>query len=191
MNLARLDRLLAFGDVAVLALLGVLSLWVVAIVVERYLAFRSFDRMATRRDHRELQALRARLSQLAGRHPDDFDRNFEVAWRPLGLRVARGLPVLGPLGNSAPFIGLFGTVLGVIKAFQDLSLADQAGPQVVMAGISQALVATALGLLVAIPAAVTYNYFSLRQKRLRENLAALLWIGRDGDEAVSGGADGV
>ncbi len=69
----------------------------------------------------------------------------------------RGLVLLGTLGNNAPFIGLFGTVLGIIRAFRDLGAANSVGPSVVMTGISEALVATAVGILVAIPAVVAYN----------------------------------
>jgi biopolymer transport protein ExbB len=69
----------------------------------------------------------------------------------------RGLVLLGTLGNNAPFIGLFGTVLGIIRAFKDLGAANSVGPSVVMTGISEALVATAVGILVAIPAVVAYN----------------------------------
>jgi len=78
------------------------------------------------------------------------------------LRLERRLWVLGTLGNNAPFIGLFGTVLGVIKAFADLSSGGQGGPEVVMGGLSEALIATAAGLLVAIPAVLAYNYFMKR-----------------------------
>jgi biopolymer transport protein ExbB len=83
------------------------------------------------------------------------------------LRLERNLSVLGTLGNNAPFIGLFGTVLGIIKAFHDLSQNQGGGATVVMAGISEALVATAVGLLVAIPAVVAFNFF---QRRVRERL---------------------
>lgn len=83
-------------------------------------------------------------------------------------QLERRLWVLGTLGNNAPFIGLFGTVLGVIKAFGDLAAATTAGPEVVMAGLSEALIATAVGLLVAIPAVIAYNYF---MKRAGEYLA--------------------
>lgn len=75
-------------------------------------------------------------------------------------KLDKNLVILGTLGNNAPFIGLFGTVLGIIKAFNDLSLNTAGGPSVVMAGISEALVATAVGLLVAIPAVIFYNYFN-------------------------------
>jgi biopolymer transport protein ExbB/TolQ len=74
----------------------------------------------------------------------------------------RFLIILGTLGNNAPFIGLFGTVLGIIKAFSDLAGNSEGGAEVVMTGISEALVATAVGLLVAIPAVVAFNYFNRR-----------------------------
>ncbi len=79
------------------------------------------------------------------------------------------LPVLSTLGNNAPFIGLLGTVLGIMKAFRDLAGAADAGPQVVMKGISEALVATAMGLGVAIPCVMLFNYFSSVIKRKLSN----------------------
>ena len=80
------------------------------------------------------------------------------------LKLERYLIVLGTTGSNAPFIGLFGTVLGIIKAFHDLALDTAEGSTAVMAGISEALVATAIGLMVAIPAVVLYNYFQRRNK---------------------------
>jgi biopolymer transport protein ExbB len=77
-------------------------------------------------------------------------------------RYERYLSFLGTLGSNAPFVGLFGTVLGIIKAFHDLGAVNVKGAavqQTVMAGISEALVATAVGLAVAIPAVVAYNGF--------------------------------
>ncbi len=73
-------------------------------------------------------------------------------------RLEAYLVVLGTIGNNAPFIGLLGTVMGIIKAFHDLSQATVQGPQAVMSGISEALVATAVGLFVAIPAVVLFNW---------------------------------
>jgi biopolymer transport protein ExbB len=84
------------------------------------------------------------------------------------MRLERNLAFLGTLGNNAPFIGLFGTVLGIIRAFHDLSGNQAGGAAVVMAGISEALVATAVGLMVAIPAVVGFNYFN---RRVRQTLA--------------------
>jgi biopolymer transport protein ExbB len=74
------------------------------------------------------------------------------------------LIVLGTLGNNTPFIGLFGTVLGIIKAFDELRQggATTDNSELVMAGIAEALVATAIGLLVAIPAVVAFNFFTRR-----------------------------
>lgn len=77
----------------------------------------------------------------------------------VGLYLEKRLSFLGTLGANAPFIGLFGTVLGIIHAFKDLSLNEGGGGPAVMAGIAEALVATAVGLLVAIPAVVMYNLF--------------------------------
>jgi biopolymer transport protein ExbB/TolQ len=79
---------------------------------------------------------------------------------------------LGTLGNNAPFVGLFGTVLGVIKAFHDLAQSG-AGPEVVMSGLSEALVATAVGLLVALPCVFFFNYLQRQAKDLLSEAEAL------------------
>lgn len=89
-------------------------------------------------------------------------------------RLEKRLLILGTLGNNAPFIGLFGTVLGVIRAFHDLA-SSGAGPEVVMQGLSEALIATAVGLFVAIPCVIGYNYY---QKEVRELLAGTESLGR-------------
>ena len=84
------------------------------------------------------------------------------------LEYERGLAVLGTLGNNAPFLGLFGTVLGIIRAFASLAANPSAeGAGSVMAGIADALVATAVGLFVALPAVVMFNGF---QRWLRRNV---------------------
>ncbi|MEN9827093.1 MAG: hypothetical protein RI953_2838 [Pseudomonadota bacterium] len=72
-------------------------------------------------------------------------------------KLDKGLTLLGTLGNNTPFIGLFGTVIGIIQAFHALSSNNASGPEVVMASISEALVATAVGLMVAIPAVIAFN----------------------------------
>jgi biopolymer transport protein ExbB/TolQ len=74
-------------------------------------------------------------------------------------RYERFLSILGTVGSNAPFIGLFGTVLGIIRAFADLAGNIAEASNVVMAGISEALIATAVGLLVAIPAVIAHNAF--------------------------------
>jgi biopolymer transport protein ExbB len=89
------------------------------------------------------------------------------------VKLDRRLIVLGTVGSNAPFIGLFGTVLGIIQAFHELALDSDEGANAVMAGISEALVATAVGLLVAIPAVVLYNYFQRRNKELMARVTSL------------------
>ncbi len=87
----------------------------------------------------------------------------------------RGLGFLGTLGSNAPFLGLFGTVVGIIKAFADLGVGSVkgAGAAAVMAGLSEALVATAVGIFVAIPAVVAFNAYGRRLRTLTERAEAL------------------
>ncbi|MFZ5447780.1 MAG: MotA/TolQ/ExbB proton channel family protein [Thermodesulfobacteriota bacterium] len=95
----------------------------------------------------------------------------------VALFLGRRLSFLGTMGANAPFIGLFGTVLGIIHAFKDLALTEGGGGPAVMAGIAEALVATAVGLLVAIPAVMMYNFFHRRLHVVQERsqfLAQLL-----------------
>jgi biopolymer transport protein ExbB len=104
--------------------------------------------------------------------------------------MEKHLGILGTLGNNCPFIGLFGTVLGIIKAFADLSHNQGGGAAVVMAGIAEALVATAVGLMVAIPAVVAYNILQGRVRRTlgRVDAMAHLILARSHEENEAGGA---
>jgi biopolymer transport protein ExbB len=86
---------------------------------------------------------------------------------------ARYSTFLGSVGSNAPFVGLLGTVFGILKAFIDLSMTTTGGPQVVMAGIAEALIATAVGLLVAIPAVIFFNLCKVRVKRSVVNLQSM------------------
>lgn len=88
-------------------------------------------------------------------------------------KLDHGLVILGTLGSNAPFIGLFGTVIGIIQAFSDLAGHPAGGPSVVMAGISEALIATAVGLIVAIPAIIAFNLFMRVVKRKISNSEAM------------------
>ena len=92
---------------------------------------------------------------------------IEAAKRGLDRSVAivhaemkRGLSGLATIGSTAPFVGLFGTVVGIINAFKGIETTKATGLSAVAGGISEALVTTALGLLVAVPAVWAYNYFT-------------------------------
>jgi biopolymer transport protein ExbB/biopolymer transport protein TolQ len=74
--------------------------------------------------------------------------------------MKRGLSGLATIGSTAPFVGLFGTVVGIINAFKGIESTKATGLSAVAGGISEALVTTALGLLVAVPAVWAYNYFT-------------------------------
>ena len=74
-------------------------------------------------------------------------------------RLERFTSIIGTIGSTAVYIGLFGTVMGIIRAFQDIAKAGSGGVSVVISGISEALVCTAAGLCVAVPAVIAYNYF--------------------------------
>ena len=94
------------------------------------------------------------------------------------MRLERRLAFLGTLGNNAPFIGLLGTVIGVIEAFEVLGTSDAlrataGSSSAIMTGIAEALVATAVGLFVAIPAVAAYNYFQRRIQSVIANTEAL------------------
>ena len=101
----------------------------------------------------------------AGRSRKDLEELMSSKLKEERMKLERYLAILGTLGNISPFIGLFGTVIGIIKAFRDLAASGTGGPSVVAAGIAEALVSTAAGLIVAIPAAILYNYFMGRLKR--------------------------
>ena len=76
------------------------------------------------------------------------------------IQMKRGLGYLATIGSTAPFIGLFGTVVGIINAFRGIAATGSGGMAVVSGGIAEALVATALGIFVAIPAVVAFNHFT-------------------------------
>ncbi len=97
----------------------------------------------------------------------DEEQRFEEL-----LELKRYIWVLATSGASAPFIGLFGTVVGILSAFQSMAVMGTGGFSVVAAGISEALISTALGLAVAIIAVIFYNYFSVRI----DNLNAVMHV---------------
>jgi biopolymer transport protein ExbB len=181
-----------FADNGVLVLLTILCAVSIAMIVERYVSLkvhvdasrklRESLRLAIQEGRlatdgvRILAGIAANPSSLEGRvtHaalgqlrsvgtagvPQLFDTFISVE-KP---HLERFLGFLATVGSNAPYIGLFGTVLGIMKAFQDMSKAGDGGSQAVMAGISGALIATAAGLMVAIPAVLAYNIFQKQVK---------------------------
>jgi biopolymer transport protein TolQ len=99
---------------------------------------------------------------------ENVDRAIQGATMTERQRLERFLPLLATTGSTSPFIGLFGTVWGIMTSFQEIGLKGAANLAVVAPGISEALVATAMGLAAAIPAVVFYNHFSNRI-RVMEN----------------------
>ena len=194
------EHLLGFmllGSEWVLFLLLGLSVVSVAVMVERAIFLRArgdADAFA-----RELEALlkggdltgarkalvgrTAPAAMVAAAGLSHYDRGSESVGAAMASAKARlridmekNLGVLGTLGNNAPFIGLFGTVLGIIKAFADLSRNSAGGAGAVMAGISEALVATAVGLMVAIPAVIAFNYFQAKVRKTTGKIDAVAQI---------------
>jgi len=86
------------------------------------------------------------------------ERALEHAIQTEAHQLGRGVSLLGTIASTAPFVGLFGTVVGIIKAFSNIAASAGGGAEVVSAGIAEALVTTACGLLVAIPSVAYYNY---------------------------------
>jgi biopolymer transport protein ExbB len=192
--------LLQSGASWILWLLAGLSAVSLLLIVERwlFLRMRDGDPEATARSLDEplgagdwpaaiarLQALPTTAAaiaasglRLASRGPAAVDKAMQSAVAIERRKLERGLAFLGTLGNNAPFVGLFGTVVGVIHAFEELghaapghgaSAAGQVASQAVMTSIAEALVATAVGILVALPAVAAYNYF---QRRVNSILAS-------------------
>jgi biopolymer transport protein ExbB len=87
------------------------------------------------------------------------EEKLHIALSEQRLQLERNLGFIGTMGNTAPLIGLLGTVWGIMRAFHDMASTGSAGPSVVAAGVAEALFTTAAGLLVAVPAVILYNHF--------------------------------
>lgn len=98
-------------------------------------------------------------------------RAIERASAMTYAELKRGLGGLATIGSTAPFVGLFGTVVGIINAFRSMSVSGGGGLSSVAGGIAEALVTTAFGLLVAIPAVVMFNYFMNRIERFNVEMS--------------------
>ncbi len=97
-----------------------------------------------------------------GLSADAQEEKMQIALSSQRILCERNLGFLGTMGNTAPLIGLLGTVWGIMRAFHDMARTGSAGPSVVAAGIAEALFTTAAGLLVAVPAVWLYNHFVRR-----------------------------
>ncbi|QDC08882.1 protein TolQ [Oceanicola sp. D3] len=115
-----------------------------------------------RRSHREDGAL------IAGAQAR-IDRSMDVAIAKETDRLNQGLPFLATVGSTAPFVGLFGTVWGIKNSFEEIAISKSTDLAVVAPGIAEALVATGLGLLAAIPAVIFYNKLSSDSDRIAGN----------------------
>jgi biopolymer transport protein ExbB/TolQ len=185
-----MDLSSAFVDFAqlganwVLWLLILMSVISVGVMIDRGLWLRRRD-TDTERFVRELKGAfdRDEIDRLQTKYMDDPAIPIQVGLRGMAARAQgaeaaaeamhgerarwrraadRNLIVLGTLGNNVPFVGLFGTVLGVINAFQHLAMKSANAEQETLSNIAEALSATAIGLLVAIPAVIAFNFFSRR-----------------------------
>jgi biopolymer transport protein ExbB/TolQ len=183
------------GDTWVIGLLILASVVSIGVMIERWLVFRKnkgdlsalMDGLAASLENHDIPgavALAENSHRVEGRVALAGLKNYQKGapaveevmvshWLREKLEHEKYLIILGTLGNNAPFVGLFGTVLGVIKAFNDLGMTGQSGVSVVMAGISSALIATAFGILVAIPAVVANNFFLTRLGEIQTNTDSL------------------
>ena len=92
-------------------------------------------------------------------------RATDMATTLTNAEMKKGLGALATIGSTAPFIGLFGTTFGIINAFEGMAASGSGGLAAISAGIAEALITTAFGLLVAIPAVMAFNYFTERLER--------------------------
>jgi len=102
--------------------------------------------------------------EISGDRIEASQRALSRAAAIVHAELERGLSALATIGSTAPFVGLLGTVIGIIDAFQEIQEHQTTGVKAVAGGISEALVTTALGLFVAIPAVMMFNYFTARIK---------------------------
>jgi biopolymer transport protein TolQ len=184
------------ADRGVLYLLVILSLVSLLIIVERYLTLTKAARRASDLNAGIQKVLASAnlesYKSLLGVGGDLENRSVDLGIQAIRVSGARGLResfdtlillekpklerslgFLATVGANAPYIGLFGTVLGIMKAFKDLGGASEGGQGAVMAGISGALIATAAGLMVAIPAVLAFNYFQKLVKQVVTTMEAI------------------
>ena len=177
---------MGFAARAVVIIMFLMSAWSIGVMIDRYIAFNGAKKSSKDFAPAVAGALRdgnlADAIKLADRHKKShlakvvvaglkeysaaegsiesseaaLDRSHAI----VSAALKRGLGGLATIGSTAPFVGLFGTVIGIINAFQGISAEKSTGLGAVAGGISEALVATAIGLFVAIPAVWMFNHFN-------------------------------
>jgi biopolymer transport protein ExbB/TolQ len=172
----------------VLLLLVGLSIWSVSIMIERRRFFSTLSNLRPLGDRLRLGQFADFTRELASGHaraatifseisqmqdPEKVERSFGAFLLYEKEQLEKGLSVLGTLGATAPFIGLLGTVMGIIVSFGKLSQGGGGGTDAVMLSLAEALILTAVGLVVAIPAVVAFNYFGRRTKATLNELTVL------------------
>jgi biopolymer transport protein TolQ len=135
-----------------------------------------FDQIGAQPDGSSEKVFAAGMTEWRRSHRNDggliagaqsrIDRSMDVAINKEAEDLQRGLPVLATVGSTAPFIGLFGTVWGIMSAFIEIAEQQNTNLAVVAPGIAEALLATGLGLLAAIPAVIFYNKLSADSDRI-------------------------
>ena len=120
-------------------------------------------KISTSRRHAQRQTLEERIARI-----------LSLRLLEENARNERLLPVLATIGSSAPFIGLFGTVWGIMNSFRSIAATQQSSLAVVAPGIAEALFATAMGLVAAIPATIFYNLLLVRANRIHLDLEAFV-----------------
>ena len=135
-----------------------------------------FDQIGADPDGNSQKIFAAGMTEWRRSHRDDggliagaqarIDRSMDVAINKEAEDLQRGLPILATVGSTAPFVGLFGTVWGIMHAFIEIAHQQNTNLAVVAPGIAEALLATGLGLLAAIPAVIFYNKLSADSDRI-------------------------
>lgn len=163
-------------------ILGFCSVLVVAVIIERVYIFWKFSKefqkfkktIISQRDTKEnkdinLPIISNLISDISSFEKIDETKKEKIHFAnitSISSYLDKNLPILATIGSMAPFIGLLGTVIGIIKAFKELSIHRGAGIETVGIGIAEALVCTASGLLVAIISVIFYNLFKTKMKRI-------------------------
>ncbi|PYV39440.1 MAG: flagellar motor protein MotA [Acidobacteria bacterium] len=159
---------------SVVVLLGVMSAYSISVMIERWVTYRQARRQSRAFAPAVAEYLmEGKVDEGIALSPEIPEKTIEAARRALERATAigvedlkRGLGGLATIGSVAPFVGLFGTTIGIINAFQGMRIKNVVGIEAVAGGIAEALVTTAFGLFVAVPAVMAFNAFSNRIETL-------------------------